>query len=135
MLSTYKVVTICGSMRFYPAMIEAAKLYTHNGWIVLMPHDTKADTPLSYQLNTKLDEMHLVKIDLSDAILVISNGRGYRGESTKAEIDYARRHGKRILYLTCDEIYDELHVLNTTMYEQTGQQRTDEPDGIGWGAE
>ena len=45
-----------------------------------------------------LDDMHKRKIDLADAIYVINVG-GYIGESTRSEIDYARRHGKQIRYL------------------------------------
>lgn len=45
-----------------------------------------------------LDDMHRRKIDMADAIYVINVG-GYIGESTKEEIEYARRNGKDILYL------------------------------------
>ncbi len=45
-----------------------------------------------------LDDMHLAKIDLADGIYVINPG-GYIGDSTKREIDYAKRTGKRIEYL------------------------------------
>ena len=45
-----------------------------------------------------LDDMHKHKIDMADSIYVINVG-GYIGESTRSEIDYARRKGKRIRYL------------------------------------
>ena len=45
-----------------------------------------------------LDEMHRQKIDMSDEIYVI-NLRGYIGESTKSEIEYAKAKGKKISYL------------------------------------
>ena len=45
-----------------------------------------------------LDEMHKQKIDMSDEIYVINVG-GYIGESTKSEIEYAKRKGKKISYL------------------------------------
>lgn len=38
------------------------------------------------------------KIDMSDEIYVINLG-GYIGESTKAEIEYAKAKGKKISYL------------------------------------
>ena len=47
-----------------------------------------------------LDEMHKQKIDMSDEIYVINVG-GYIGESTKSEIEYAKRNGKKINYLEC----------------------------------
>ena len=45
-----------------------------------------------------LDKMHRQKIDLSDEIYVINPG-GYIGESTKSEIEYAKRKGKKVSYL------------------------------------
>ena len=42
--------------------------------------------------------MHKRKIDLADGIYVINVG-GYIGQSTRSEIDYARRTGKTIEYL------------------------------------
>ena len=42
--------------------------------------------------------MHKQKIDMSDEIYVINVG-GYIGESTKLEIEYAKRKGKKISYL------------------------------------
>lgn len=45
-----------------------------------------------------LDEMHRQKIDMSNEIYVI-NFDGYIGESTKFEIEYAQKNGKKISYL------------------------------------
>ena len=45
-----------------------------------------------------LGELHYKRIDISDAIYVI-NVDGYIGESTKKEIEYAKKLGKEILYL------------------------------------
>ena len=45
-----------------------------------------------------LDDMHKRKIDMSDEIFVI-NVDGYIGESTKSEIEYANKMGKKISYL------------------------------------
>lgn len=45
----------------------------------------------------QLDELHLRKIDLADAILVV-NRNGYIGESTAREILYARWTGKPVNY-------------------------------------
>ena len=46
-----------------------------------------------------LDKLHLAKIDLSDAIFVI-NKNNYVGDSTKKEIEYAKKHNKKIFYYT-----------------------------------
>lgn len=45
-----------------------------------------------------LGELHMKKIDLSDAIFVV-NVDGYIGESVKKEIEYAKEKGKEIIYL------------------------------------
>ena len=42
--------------------------------------------------------MHEYKIDMSNEIYVINVG-GYIGESTKSEIEYAKRKGKKIYYV------------------------------------
>ena len=47
----------------------------------------------------KLKEEHFKRIELSDAILVI-NKNNYIGDSTKLEIEYAKKLGKEIMYYT-----------------------------------
>ena len=42
-----------------------------------------------------LDDMHKRKIDMADEIYVINVG-GYIGESTKSEIAYAEKTGKKV---------------------------------------
>ena len=42
--------------------------------------------------------MHKRKIDMADEIFVI-NVNGYIGESTKSEIEYTKKHGKKVNYL------------------------------------
>ena len=46
-----------------------------------------------------LDALHREKITMSDSIFVI-NVDGYTGKSTKAEIEFAEKHGKRIYWLS-----------------------------------
>ena len=45
-----------------------------------------------------LDDMHKRKIDMADEIFVI-NKDGYIGSSTKSEIEYAHKTGKKVNYL------------------------------------
>ena len=45
-----------------------------------------------------LDDMHKRKIDMADEIFVINVNR-YIGDSTKSEIEYAKKHGKKVNYL------------------------------------
>ena len=52
---------------------------------------------LSPAQKARVDELHLRKLDLSDAVLVI-DVNGYIGESTKREIAYAEAIGKPVYY-------------------------------------
>jgi hypothetical protein len=88
-----KIVTICGSMRFYEDMLLYASNLTLGGVIVLMPFVTGAIG----HLKRDLDELHKRKIDMSHEILVVNPG-GYIGESTRAEIVYAAAQGKVVEY-------------------------------------
>ena len=45
----------------------------------------------------KLKEAHFKRIELSDSILVV-NINNYIGESTKLEIEHAKKLGKEIIY-------------------------------------
>lgn len=49
-------------------------------------------------LKKELDELHFRKIDMSDEVYVI-NLEGYIGESTRNEINYAKKTGKPVNYM------------------------------------
>ena len=104
MVGKYKVITLCGSTRFRDAFMEAQKRLTLEGNIVisvgLFGHsgDEEVWTP---GIKEMLDDMHKRKIDMADEIFVINNG-GYIGESTRSEIEYARKTGKAVRYLEAD---------------------------------
>ena len=113
MVGKYKVITLCGSTRFRDAFLEAQKRLTLEGNIVisvgLFGHagDPEVWENMDEGTLTKtkemLDDMHKHKIDMADEIYVINVG-GYIGESTRSEIEYARRMGKKVRYLEeCEE--------------------------------
>ena len=101
MVDKYPVITLCGSTRFKDQFLEAQKRLTLAGNIVisvgLFGHSGDEEV---WTEGTKemLDDMHKRKIDMADAIYVINVG-GYIGESTRSEIEYARRIGKDVRYL------------------------------------
>lgn len=101
MVGKYKVVTLCGSTRFKDEFLEAQKRLTLEGNIVisvgLFGHSGDNEVWRD-GMKEFLDDMHRRKIDMADAIYVINKG-GYIGESTRGEIEYAKRNGKEILYL------------------------------------
>ncbi len=101
MVGKFPVITLCGSTRFKEQFLEAQKRLTLEGNIVisvgLFGHsgDDEVWAPGTKEM---LDNMHKRKIDMADAIYVINVG-GYIGSSTKSEIEYALKNGKRVLYL------------------------------------
>lgn len=98
-----EIVCLCGSTRFADAYREANRRLTLEGMIVLtvgvFGHDE--DGELSSATKTDLDELHRRKIDLADRVHVL-NVDGYVGESTRAEVAYAREQGVPVTWLEPD---------------------------------
>lgn len=95
------IVTLCGSTRFPEAFRRANLTETLAGRIVLsIGCDTKSDDALQLQPGDKerLDELHLAKVELADEVLIL-NVDGYIGESTRRELEHARRLGKLVRWL------------------------------------
>ena len=108
MVGDYKVITLCGSTKFKDAFMAEQKRLTLECNIVIsvglfghsgddevwegMSEDTLTNTKIM------LDDMHKRKIDMADEIFVINVG-GYIGDSTKSEIEYAKKTGKVVRYL------------------------------------
>ena len=102
-----KIVCLCGSTRFTEQMLLKQWELTKQGYVVLswcaLPgsyFSGEDKTHVGDQEGVKeiVDEVHKRKIDLADEIFVI-NKNAYIGESTRSEIDYAKRLGKPIKYL------------------------------------
>lgn len=103
MVGKYKVITLCGSTKFKEEFLQVQKELTLKGNIVisvgLFGHaDGEYENIITNGIKTMLDDMHKRKIDMADEIFVINKGR-YIGESTKSEIEYAKKTGKIINYL------------------------------------
>ena len=104
----YPVVTLCGSTRFKNEFMQAQKVLTLAGKIVisvgLFGHSgdeevwENMDEGTLTKTKEMLDDMHKRKIDMADEIFVI-NKNGYIGDSTKSEIAYAKKTGKKVSYL------------------------------------
>ena len=108
MVGKYKVVTLCGSTRFKDDFLREQKRLTLEGNIVisvgLFGHSgdndvlEKMDEGTITKTKEMLDDMHKRKIDIADEIFVI-NKNGYIGSSTKSEIEYAIKTGKKVNYM------------------------------------
>lgn len=105
-----KIITICGSTRFadlhYIMKWELEKegkviCLTINylpGWYIHGQNWTPDHIGEQYGNKDILDELHLRKIDISDSIFVV-NQAGYIGESTRQEIEYAKKLNKEVIYM------------------------------------
>lgn len=108
MIKNYKVITLCGSTRFKDEFMKVQKDLTLKGNIVisvgLFSHSgddevwKNMDEGTLTKTKEMLEDMHKRKIDMADEIFVI-NVDGYIGDSTKSEIEYAIKTGKKVNYL------------------------------------
>lgn len=119
------VIVHCGSTSRAREAFEQWRLQdTLDGMIVLTIGANKNDSDLGITTEKaiELDILHLFKIDLADFVRVLNTGR-YIGESTKRELEYARRLGKTIIFLeepvycsTCQQV-----LTSTTTFEYDGR--------------
>lgn len=92
-------VCLCGSTRFKNEFIEIARDLTLKGYIVTMPMVfVHSGDEVNNMDKEYLDEIHKAKIADCDLVYVI-NVNKYIGESTKSEIEWALKLGKKIEYL------------------------------------
>lgn len=97
-----KIITVCGSLKFYKEMVEITEKMELQGNCMLVPiynPSKSSKDDFTEEEALMLDKMHKERIKLSDAILVV-NVDGYIGKSTSKEIEYARVLDKEIIYYT-----------------------------------
>lgn len=96
-------ITLCGSARFeaiFKVWNEILSLCGHTVYSLAVYPSDKQGNKNWYTTAEKevLDSVHRTKIDNSEAVLFL-NVFGYMGESTLAELEYAKRFKKRIYML------------------------------------
>lgn len=95
-----KIITVCGSYKYFNIMKEVALDLELQGNCVLTPIDlTKPKENYTDNDFIMLGKMHKEKIRISDAILVV-NVDNYIGDSTRSEIEFAKSLNKEIIYYT-----------------------------------
>ena len=97
-----KIITVCGSLKFYKEMMEITEKVELQGNCMLVPiyNPAKASKDdFTEEEALMLDKMHKERIKLADAILVV-NVDGYIGSSTQKEIEFAKSLNKEIMYYT-----------------------------------
>lgn len=103
-VANYPIVTICGSMRFFNAMLTVGDELTRQGNHVLLPLVRKHSEQSQAHLNAtpitaaELDAQHRAKIARAERIVVVTDWRGYIGESTAAEIALTQSLDKPVTY-------------------------------------
>lgn len=85
-------------MKFKDDFLREQKRLTLEGNIVLAPNMFLLAEDITEDIKKMLDDMHKRRIDMADEIFVI-NKNGYVGSSTKAEIEYAKKLGKKIIFM------------------------------------
>ena len=97
-LNDVEVITICGSMRYSNQMMKIAyDLELQEGYAVIQCVYNVDGKKYEGLDATILDKIHRKKIDISDAIYVVNINR-YIGNSTRKEIEYATKQGKKVIY-------------------------------------
>lgn len=100
-----ETVTICGSMRFSQEMKEIAfMLESRYGLNVLQCTYNEQGVEITPEMVDRLEQAHLVKINLSDWIYIVDIGH-YIGDAVRMEIAYAEGHGKKVVFHS-SELYD-----------------------------
>ncbi|MER6464387.1 hypothetical protein ACWC4D_09190 [Streptomyces sp. NPDC001288] len=101
-LNLPRIVVICGSIRFLAEMNEADLRETTAGKIVVKPvgvvkspREPCSDPVEAEALKVRLGDLHRAKIRLADEVLVVGD---YVGDSTRAEIAYARSLGRPVRF-------------------------------------
>ena len=101
-LNIPQVIAICGSTRFMQEMTDIDRELTWDGFIVVKPgcnmkdpHPLWADPAQAEGGKKRLDDLHRAKIRLADVVIVVGD---YVGDSTRAEIAYARSLGKPVRF-------------------------------------
>ncbi len=95
-----KIITLCGSLKFKKEIMIIAEKMALKGNCILTPiYPILENVERTEEQLLNLKEEHFKKIELSDSILVV-NVNNYIGNSTKLEIEYAKKLGKEIMYYT-----------------------------------
>ncbi|UOE95248.1 hypothetical protein [Alkalihalobacillus sp. LMS39] len=100
-----KIITLCGSTKFKKQFEKANAYLTLQGNIVISLgfFEQSEGIEITKEQATLFENIHYEKINMSDEIFVI-DVNGYIGNSTKKEIEHAKRQGKTIRYYSESEI-------------------------------
>jgi hypothetical protein len=100
-----EIVCLCGSTKYKQTFEDEIERLTFEGCITVAPgvfgHADGID--LSDQEKQALDRLHREKVLISDRVHVV-NVNGYVGDSTEAEIKYAKKIGTPVTWYDDSEV-------------------------------
>lgn len=105
----YKVITLCGSMKYKEKILKIQKILTLQGNVVLSPsifEYSKLEDQNIYR-KKRLKDIQRQKIDMADFIFVIDDNNCLENE-IKEEIEYAISKYKKVKYLSNDSTLQRL---------------------------
>lgn len=105
----YKIITLCGSLKFIDDFVALQIKLERFGHVVLSVTAGEESLPPTEAEKRILDKVHFKKIALSDCIIVL-NINGYIGQSTASEIQYAELTNKPVYYIS-DPDFKELFLM------------------------
>lgn len=98
-------LTICGSARNRELKEKYQAYYTIKNNCVhapinylLIKNEVETSEDETNRIIKTMQRVHFKKIDISDAIIVVTGNDGYYGSDTKQEVDYAKRLELQILF-------------------------------------
>ncbi|GIN61856.1 hypothetical protein J27TS8_18490 [Robertmurraya siralis] len=94
-----KVITLCGSTKFKEQFEKTNAYLTMQGNIVISLgfFEQSEGIEITQEQVRLFEKIHYEKINISDEIVVIDVD-GYIGNSTRKEIEYAKKQGKSVRY-------------------------------------
>ncbi|ALS03248.1 hypothetical protein ATZ33_02315 [Enterococcus silesiacus] len=97
------VVTLCGSIKFMKEFKEVEATLTQEGLAVITPcfFEQNENIEMTEENAQLFGMIHYKKIEIADEVFVIDVD-GYIGESTRKEIEYARKNNKSIRYYSIE---------------------------------
>lgn len=111
----YPIITLCGSTRFKEQFEEIQRKLTLDGFLVIsvgvFSHsEENSQEWLDNETKQMLDDLHKVKIRMSDTIYVI-NVDQYIGNSTNNEIEFANSLGLPVFYYSTGYEHNKLGLM------------------------
>ena len=92
-----KKITICGSIKYYETMLDLGLKLQLKGNVVLLPiFNPNSNITISKEEKELLDKIHKEKIKMSDEVYIVNENN--IGESTRSEIEFAKKLNKKINY-------------------------------------